>query len=272
MSTHREEYADRCAGWALGFLDDADRARFEAHLATGCPECEAVIADFSKSVMLLAASSPPAWPRPELRAQVLEAARREVPAHPATVGERPAALAFRSRGRRSYAAWAWAAAAVVFAVATAASWSSLRRMRDELSAARSQLARAERELEETRRWAAVLGSPRARVVDLAPTPGGAAALRARAIWEPRTGSAVVVFENFTPPPGSDYQLWVIGQAGPISLGLVRPDGRGRAELRLENVGRAGAVHAFAVSLEREGGSTNPHAPQGPVVMLGSLGG
>ena len=49
MSEHLEEHLDLCAGYALGSLDAPDRIRLEAHLADGCPACEAALAELRGS-------------------------------------------------------------------------------------------------------------------------------------------------------------------------------------------------------------------------------
>jgi anti-sigma-K factor RskA len=82
----------------------------------------------------------------------------------------------------------------------------------------------------------------------------------------------LVFELPTTPANHDYQLWGIHPTGPASLGLVRADEQGRSVVRLEGVASPETLQAFAVSLEPLGGSPNPNAPSGPVIMVGSLGG
>ena len=60
MSEHRLEHLDLCAEWALGTLSPEDRRKLDEHLAGGCVECEAALADFSAASVLLAASAPAA--------------------------------------------------------------------------------------------------------------------------------------------------------------------------------------------------------------------
>ncbi|HKQ58188.1 MAG TPA: anti-sigma factor, partial [Candidatus Eisenbacteria bacterium] len=69
---------------------------------------------------------------------------------------------------------------------------------------------------------------------------------------------------------SDYELWAILPDGPKSLGVVRADATGRAEVRVPDAGDPAALAAFALSLEREGGSGDPRKPAGPVVMVGAI--
>jgi anti-sigma-K factor RskA len=284
VNEHREEHLDLCAGYALGSLDAADRQRLEAHLAEGCPMCQRALADSSLGVVMLAASAPPATPDPALRARVLAAvhatpqttSREAKSAPPPALDELsdapPRGRAIEMRPRRPSVGfgWMWAAAAAALAVATATSWNAAGRLRAELGTTRGLLVQAQRELEEERRWAAVTNAPDARVAELAITPAGIAALRARATYDPHTRSAVLVFENFSAPPGRDYQLWALRGAGVASLGLIKPDASGRAILRLENVGDPNELAGFAVSLERTGGSPNSAAPTGPVVMAGKF--
>ena len=196
-------------------------------------------------------------------------------AEPGAADERPSAPAPipLPRTRRTAARpWSWAIAAAVLLALTAITWKVVDTLERELSATRSQMTALRQELEDEKSWLAVLESPRARVVQLQPTPDGSAALAARVIFDPATRRAVVVGESLTPPLGKDYQLWAITAAGPASLGLVRADASGHAVMKLADVGDPQSLGAFAVSLEREGGAPTPNAPAGPVVMLGKLGG
>jgi anti-sigma factor RsiW len=78
VSEHREEHLDLCAAYALGTLDEAGRRELEAHLAEGCPQCEAALADFGAATVLLAASSARVEPSPALKGKVMAAIRRPV--------------------------------------------------------------------------------------------------------------------------------------------------------------------------------------------------
>ena len=273
MSEHREEYLDLCAGLALGALDPADRARLEAHLAVGCPECEAALADFSAATVNLARSAPAATPPAALRQRVLDAARA-MPAGGAAAArsEHGRAIEMKPRWREPLFLWSWAAAAAFLAIATAVMWNQGEALRVQLADAQKSLTAARQKLDEERSLIAVLSAPGARVAELQITPAGVKELRARATYDPASRSAVIVFENFTAPGGHDYQLWALRGAGVASLGLIRPDASGHAVLKLENAGEPGTLAGFAVSLEPAGGSPYPDRPTGPVVMAGKFGG
>jgi len=159
----------------------------------------------------------------------------------------------------------------VIAVAGFLQWRTATRLESQLTETRAEVDQLRRAIEEERSWAAVATAPGARVVQLAATPDSPAPLAARVTYDPTTRRALVAVSNFTPPPGQDYQLWAILDSGPSSLGLVRTDPSGAAVLRLSDVGDPARLGAFAISLEKEGGAPTPHAPAGPVVMLGKIG-
>lgn len=282
MTVHREEHLDLCAAWVLGSIDEADRLELERHLKDGCPECERALAVLGEGAERLAASVPPVMPAPRIRAAVMERVRAEAAASPreradgrsAARAEAPPAprkvIALNERRPPAWPTWALAAAAAILAVSTVATWRAADALRAELRTARERIARAEMDLAQERAWAQVAMSPGARVVDLAPLTGGVAMPHVRATYDPASRRAIVAFENLTTPAGSDFELWAIHTDGPRSLGVVRPDPTGRAEVRIADAGDPAALAAFALSLEREGGSGDPRKPAGTVVLAGSV--
>ena len=278
MIPHREEHLDLCAAQVLGSIDEADRLELERHLAGGCAECERALFELSGGLEALAASARGAMPGPALKARVMERVRAEAAASPRAPGVtplpvRPAprrVIELPARPRPQWPAWAFAAAAVVLAASAVVSWQATSRLRQELEGARSRLARAEQDLAIERAWAAVTASPGVRVADLAPVSGGVSLPRVRATYDPASRRAVIAFEGLVTPAGSDFELWAILPDGPKSLGVVRGDAGGHAEVRVPDAGDPAALSAFALSLEHEGGSGNPRKPAGPVVLAGAL--
>jgi anti-sigma-K factor RskA len=276
---NHDQYLELAAGYALGALDEEDRLLFEQHLESGCDECEAALADFSGASVLLAATAPEAAPPLELRARVMKAALAARPASQPL--ERRVTPIRQARATKQGFAWSWPWASVAAAIAlvAAAGWLTSGRLnaqitglKNELSAARDRIALLEAQSVEQNYWAKVLTSPQSRVAVLTNTPDAQTTLEGRAIYDPSTRAAVVVLRNVNVPTGRDYQLWAIRGTTPASLGLIHPDKDGVAVIKVENAGDPATLGAFAVSLEAQGGSPNPAAPTGPVVMLGKLGG
>ena len=282
MSADHDRYLELSAAHALGCLDEADRLLFEEHLSAGCAECESALADFSEATVLLAASAPEAAPSPGLRARVIKSALAARPAASATASAVERRSAKDARGVLWPAlgwSWGWAAAAAALAVVTAVGWMTNGRLRTEvarlgedLRVARERIATLETESAEENRWARVLTSPEARVATLVRTPDAQTTLQGRAVYDPASRAAVIVLQNVYVPGGHDFQLWAIKSGAPASLGLIHPDKNGFAVVRVPDAGDSAALGAFAISLEPAGGSPNPAAPSGPVVMVGKLGG
>ena len=70
-----------------------------------------------------------------------------------------------------------------------------------------------------------------------------------------------------PPKGKVYQLWAIVNGTPVDLGLYSPGQNSKLPLLMKKA-QAGKVQAFAITLEKEGGSPTPTMEQmyvmGPV--------
>jgi hypothetical protein len=175
-----------------------------------------------------------------------------------------------SRGRPAFAVWAWAAAAALLVVASVYAWRRVDTLSAELLQAQANKRALEQELEGERRWTALLEQPTARVVKLSPTPDGDSTLAAHLLYDPASGRAVVMAEQFVPPQGNDYELWAITASGPTSLGVLRGDAGGRLVAKLDHVNVSETITAFALSREATGGSPDHHKPSGPVVMVGKL--
>jgi anti-sigma-K factor RskA len=296
---HREEHLDLCAARVLGGIGEADRIDLEQHLVEGCPVCERAMAEMSQGLEGLAASIPEITPSPRLREVVLARVRAEAAASPRAGGRsaggvseaapstepgsarhaagpgvppraRGRVIELPGRARAPWPTWGLAAAAVVLAVSAVAAWRAADVLRGELGEARARIAGVERELADERAWAAVATRPGARVIELAPQPGGVALPRVRATYDPASRRAVVAFDALVTPAGSDFELWALRPDGPHSLGVVRADASGHGEVRVPDAGDPAALSGFAVSLEREGGSRDPRKPSGPVVLAGAL--
>src|SRR5690242_17258670 len=97
MSAHTPALLELCADYVLGTIAPAERARLEAHLATGCAECEAEIAALSEGAFLLAASAVPVAAPRRMRERVLAA----VSAEPERPSARVAPLPLPPRRRAS---------------------------------------------------------------------------------------------------------------------------------------------------------------------------
>jgi len=180
----------------------------------------------------------------------------------------------------SYAGWV---VAVAFLVVLLLAHSRATRAKSELSRVQGQVTGLTRDLAAERRWSVILSSPSMRTANFTRTADADPGLRARAVLDPGSRRAVLVFENFKAPDGHVYELWALHGVTPASLGRIRTDPGGSAVVRIEDVGDPGDLTAFTISLEVDGPTAPPPSavpgeapparePAGPIVMIGSLGG
>jgi hypothetical protein len=129
---HSTEIEELLAIHALGALDGDDLRALEAHLATGCPECQVRLDLLFGDVEALAASVPPITPSETTRARVLGG----LP--PAEVPSRPGPpLAGPGRRGEAPGRWGWLAAAAVLLLVCGWGWLAARREAREADALRA---------------------------------------------------------------------------------------------------------------------------------------
>lgn len=236
-----DQLGEQAAPYALGALSPAERAEFEAHLAT-CAQCAAEVRTFSSVAGELAQTAPAAEPSPAVRERLMAA----IAGGTQVVGvtrDRPVVLP-----RRSIAPWLAAAASLALAAA--------------LGAYALQLRRSASQAEFT---AEVLAAPDLAQVVLAGQPAAPSA-SARAFWSRSRGLVFNASNMPALPAGSTYQLWVIpAQAPPISAGLIKPDASGRVIAVFKTPPDLPQPTAMAVTIEPDGGVP---APTGDKYLVG----
>src|SRR5262245_23806609 len=92
---HSERHEELVAALALGLPLGNERAELERHLAEGCPQCEALLADFRSTATAMAATVPDAAPPPELKAKIMGALGPSRAAERPSGAERPSVAAPR---------------------------------------------------------------------------------------------------------------------------------------------------------------------------------
>ncbi|MFF3014572.1 anti-sigma factor domain-containing protein [Streptomyces sp. NPDC057939] len=254
MST--ENVHEATGAYVLDALPPAERAAFEAHLAT-CPDCAREVREFAATAALLGAAVS-VEPPPGLRDEVLRRIR-EAPAGPVPDDDPVGATAPRSPARHAARAgrpWArWALAACLAAAAGlggVAVWQF-----QEAEGARQEARRVEAR---AAALAQVLSAPDARLTSGRVADGGTGTVvvsrdRNRAVFVP-SGMAA-------PPPGRVYQLWFDDPGrGMRPAGLMDP---ARPDAPALLAGPVGGATGIGVTEEPAGGSPAPTS--NPLVVL-----
>lgn len=251
---NRDEIGELAAAYALGGLEDDDRARFEALLEAGDPDALRALREAEETLAGLAAALPEPPP-----AAVKAALMERIAAAPAPLRPLPR--------RQSRVFWpvvlSGAMAAGLAAVVVGWSVSSTYEKRLDMLARDADQLRAE--LRAQQAVIAILRDPTTQVValaGLAPAP----AARARMMWHATAGGVLVATGLPTPPAGKAYQLWAIaGTNAPVSAGVFNVDASGTGSLAVHPLPGVSTVSAFAVTLEPAGGLP---APSGEMYLLG----
>lgn len=219
--------------YAMDALDELERARFEQHLAQ-CDDCRAEVAELRETAALLAdtvAVTPPASLRDSVLAGIshVRPLAPEVPASPTHDAGRPAA---RGRGWVPFLVAAALALIVGVGALVTQPWAPS----DEVE----RLTAAEQ----------VLQAPDAEEVFVDLGEAG----RATVVRSKSQDRAVITTEDMvSAPSGKDYELWFIEGDTFVSAGLM-PDAPDQTVV-LD--GSAAAAAAVGITVEPEGGSTQP---------------
>ncbi|MBA4302890.1 MAG: hypothetical protein C0424_01560 [Sphingobacteriaceae bacterium] len=251
--------------YVMGSLESEEMAEVEA-MAQRHPEVLAAINDIRDTLGefgALHAQSPP----PALRSKVLESiaavAAEELPVVP---------MISKAEISVKYARVAIAASIALFLLSALTAvnfylrWQEAATLANSLLAEKTQLA-AERDVlqaraSESSELLALIAQPDFRLVNLKGTEKHPEA-SALVAWNP--GSAeVYLWVNDLPQPAADeqYQLWAIVDGQPQDAGVFD---LGQGSLKMKDFGKA---QAFAITLERKGGSPTPNLEQ--LHVIGTL--
>lgn len=268
MTAHA--WLDHAAPYALGALDESERASFEEHLAS-CNVCAAEVRELRDVASLIAMAAPSVSPPPTLRDRILADARGVRPissaaATDAVQGVRaldhPGHPGAALPGRRRWSTvvpWLAVAAAASIAVylgqqartertARATAEQALASARLTLDSAGSALARRDSLIQS-------LVSPDVQAVTVS---GSGPAPSAKYFLDRRAGRVIIAASALPPAaPGRTYQLWGIETGKPpVSLGTFNTDASGRA-LASVAVPAGLRIGVTAVTDEPSGGSPQP---------------
>lgn len=226
--------------YALDALAPSEEVRFEDHLAT-CAACRQELDELLATAARLgeAVALPPP---PEMRLRLMEAVRR-------TPQERPLVASIRPTGWRRQAPLLLAAAAVLAVVASLGAFFVERERLEDVQASQSTVS-------------SVLIAPDAQDSTTELDDGG----RVRVVSSVALDQAVVLMADM-PSPGAEksYELWSVGDDGPVSEGVIAASDLGSANLHL--VDALDAASALAVTVEPEGGSPTGKPTSDPVVSV-----
>lgn len=250
--------------YVLGLATDAERQEFEQMCAAHAEIAEARDA-FERSLemqLMHDAVAPPAF----VKEKIFEAIKPAVVETSEAENENLAPV-------RHMNVWKLLAAACFIGLLGIGYWAyTTNEKNKELEARQAdtekQLHEATAQAESLQQQADMMMKPGVKMVSLKGTDMAPQA-QTTVFWDTTGTKDVYLMINNLPQPATDkqYQLWAIIDKKPVDLGLIDYEVRQkRLLLRMKNVQNA---QAFAISLEKKGGSSKD-VPEGSVYVVGNL--
>jgi anti-sigma-K factor RskA len=248
--------------YALGALDGEDKQTLEAHLRD-CLHCRQQLAAARQRTAMMGLAAPPAAPRPQVKAALMDKVRAEKRAETRSgaASTAPSKSTKKRWGLRFSFGFGLAAALLAFATYEFAKQDLDRgKQLKQLQAQLSQDAAALQAMGQ------VAGAPDSAQITLLQQPNGPPG-QAHVLYNARMGLGVYSGQIAPAPSGKSYQLWLVPSSGsPVDAGLVEANQQNGAVVLRLTPGLA--PKAFAVTLEPLGGRPQP---TGPMVLVGAAG-
>jgi anti-sigma-K factor RskA len=249
-----DQFRELIEAYALGALDAEERTAFEAHLATGCPDCARNVEEARWLVSQLGYLAPHSAPSDTLKGRLMQTVRSE------------------ARGAQGYALskagipfWMWAGVAALLVLTVYSAWDA-RRLQEEIqtvneraAAESKQREQLQQELTVAKRAAHILTDANSR--KFAMWPHDTQMPKLEAMWHPELGICVMGQKVPMPSSNRTLQLWLIPKAPggkPMPSITFWPDAEGKLVLMVENPPEVMVdTKALAITEEPAGGSAQP---------------
>ena len=166
--------------------------------------------------------------------------------------------------------WKWAAAAsIVLLIGTAVTsvlyYNKYNNANNELAGTRELLQQEKSKMNEMKQDMDIVHDPYSKAVSLVGM-GQMPDATAKIFWMQNTGEVMIDASNLPDAPaGKQYQFWAIVDGNAVDGGMIVTNDKG-IKFRMQKMKTFGKAQAFAISLEKAGGSPTPTA----VVSMGKI--
>lgn len=247
----KHDYVEYVPLYAVGALTGPEKAQLEEHLKSGCDICEPELLFFQETGSRLPYALPNVALPAELKEKIWDRIQTETPR---TNVARPSGppLAF----------WLPLSLVALLGLFAIGLW----RLRDQVIHRDREIVALQKQLEAQKQEIAWLRDPSVQLAMLSgldPAPGA----KGKMLWNP-SDSRGMFYVNALPalPAEKNYQLWVIGNQGPVSAAVFSPNAQGNAVVTISRIeGAAQGTLQFAVTIEPRGGVPQP---TGSMVLAG----
>ena len=246
--TNHERYDELISIYSLGALDGNELREIEEHLKGGCGVCEEMLKENEKVLSLIPHSIPSATPFPRVKEKLFKKIRATK-----QIEEKTFAPTFWERLQPLWLRLGGAVALALLIILFAFNLSLRDRLKEQeivISTLKEQVTRQNEIME-------FLQNPNVVTINLTGLKPDSRA-SGRVLWDRKNNNALFYGLNLPPiPSGKIYQLWVIADNTPISMGIFNVDERGNNIIQVANIPHPRKVQKFAVTLEPAGGVPQP---------------
>jgi anti-sigma-K factor RskA len=253
------EFLQSIPAYAAGALEASEKERLEEHLRMGCEICEPELRIYSETAMRLSQALANVPLSSNLKSKVHDRLERE-----GLLAPRP-----KKVSRSIFPSLLLAASLAAAAFAGFLYWKTNLELQSKaqlVSERDAQISQMEKVLQQQKQEINWLRDPAVQLALLTGIVNGNET-RAKMIWHPVQHKGIFYVQSL-PPVGAEksYQLWVIGNQGPVSAGVFETDPAGSAVLNVSRItGQVEGQLLFAVTIEPFGGVPQP---TGTPIMTG----
>ncbi len=252
--------------YVLGLLPQEEAYQVE-QLSVLFPQIQQELDRISLSLERLADSAHAA-PSPAVKQRFLQRIRtlkeEEIKAVPVPASETPVISMTSKRKNKSFLLAASISALLLSVLAIVYLSMENRQQHDRVAALQqevvqlnSSIEEQQQQLQSTAEALALWQSPDVRKIALTQVPGKPGA-RAQLLWNQRTNEVYLTDVSLpAAPAGRQYQLWAIVEGKPVDGGVLSKAG----DLAVQQMKTFAGADAFAITLEKEGGSSAPTLEQ-----------
>jgi anti-sigma-K factor RskA len=154
--------------------------------------------------------------------------------------------------------WKYAAAASIALLVGGSifTYNKVQDINTKLAKAETEIANQKQEIASLSQGVEGAASATSQQVVLKGTPSSPAST-AKIFWVRNTGDVYVEASGLpAAPAGTQYQLWAIIDNKPVDAGMIIADNKGK-KYNIQKMKSFGKAQAFAITLEKEGGSLTP---------------
>jgi anti-sigma-K factor RskA len=256
-----DDLQEQASLYAAGAMSESERQEYARHLDEDqCSVCRSEVHQLQSAIALLAFTVPASSPSPNVKARLMEQARKAA----------PVAISLKDQPRSAFRWMEWITAAVAVA-SMAVAFMVIRtnnELRQEADLLKSKIAQLEVQITGHQNTIATLTSAGVRVVDMA-GQGTNVQAKGRIFWDQQRKRWFFYVRDLPPVPADkSYQLWFVPKSGnPVSATVFNTGSDGTVQVEVPVPDDVADLKAAAVTTEPLGGLPQP---SGPFALLGAM--